>query len=150
MELISKDKIKETLSRSKFSNEFEIELYGLYEVCENISDSKLFEYIPIKIVACFEAFFRCVYTEIMDNPRFRGRLGNVKQLKNTNFNFEILEECDVNELDNKEIAYIKQFNSYFDGYNQTQGGSGSSGTIVKISLNDLYEIYDLLLNSNIS
>jgi hypothetical protein len=53
-------------------------------------------------------------------------------------------------LDNKEIAYIKQFNSYFDGYNQTQGGSGSSGTIVKISLNDLYEIYDLLLNSNIS
>lgn len=67
-----------------------------------------------------------------------------------NFNFEILEECDVNELDNKEIAYIKQFNSYFNGYNQTQGGSGSSGTVVKISLNDLYEIYDLLLNSNIS
>ena len=89
---LNKDKIKETLSRSKFSNEIEIELYGLYEVCENISDSKLFEYIPIKIVACFEAFFRCVYTEIMDDPRFRGRLGNVKQLKNTKFNFEVVDK----------------------------------------------------------
>lgn len=119
MELISKDKIKETLSRSKFSNEIEIELYGLYEVCENISDSKLFEYIPIKIVACFEAFFRCVYTEIMDDPRFRGRLGNVKQLKNTKFNFEILGAFQDNEISLADYLSIIIPCSSLDDINST-------------------------------
>ena len=67
-----------------------------------------------------------------------------------NFIFEVLEECSVDELDTKEIEYIKLFNTYNNGYNQTEGGSGSRGQIIKISKNDLYEIYDLLLNSKIS
>lgn len=66
-----------------------------------------------------------------------------------NFTFEVLEECLVDELDDKEIYYIKLFDTYHNGYNQTEGGSGSKGHYQKISLNDLYEIYDLLMNSNI-
>lgn len=65
-----------------------------------------------------------------------------------NFSFDLIEECSIDELNEKEIFYIKHFNSYFNGYNQTLGGSGSKGFIVKISMNDLYEIYDLLINSN--
>lgn len=41
-----------------------------------------------------------------------------------NFKFEIIEECNVNELNEKEIFYIEEFNSYKDGYNQTLGGGG--------------------------
>ena len=53
-----------------------------------------------------------------------------------NFDFEILEVCDdVNLLDDKEIAYIKQYNSFIhsensNGYNNTLGGNqGSRGRI---------------------
>lgn len=66
-----------------------------------------------------------------------------------NFIFEIIEECQPSELDAKECAYIKTFNSYLDGYNQTLGGS-AGGHIVKLSNEDLEIIYDLLMNSSIS
>lgn len=42
-----------------------------------------------------------------------------------NFNFTVLEECAEQELDEKEISWIKHFNSYgSNGYNQTAGGNG--------------------------
>lgn len=42
-----------------------------------------------------------------------------------NFNFTVLEECSEKELDEKEISWIKHFDSYGpNGYNQTAGGNG--------------------------
>lgn len=41
-----------------------------------------------------------------------------------NFSFEIIEECSLEELDKKEIYWIKFFNTYYDGYNETLGGQG--------------------------
>lgn len=38
-----------------------------------------------------------------------------------NFNFEILEICNVDELDDKEILWIDRFNTYNNGYNLTKG-----------------------------
>ena len=40
-----------------------------------------------------------------------------------NFDFSILEECKVEELNDKEVYWIKQYNSFFNGYNQTIGGN---------------------------
>lgn len=40
-----------------------------------------------------------------------------------NFDFVILELCLVNELNEKEIYWIEQKNSYYDGYNATLGGN---------------------------
>lgn len=39
-----------------------------------------------------------------------------------NFVFTILEECALDELEEKEMFYIKQYNAYTEGYNQNQGG----------------------------
>lgn len=39
-----------------------------------------------------------------------------------NFDFSILQECEQSELDFLEIFYIKKFNSFYNGYNLTQGG----------------------------
>ena len=49
-----------------------------------------------------------------------------------NFKFEIIEECSEEELNEKEILYIKQYNSYVrwensKGYNQTIGGENNYG-----------------------
>lgn len=40
-----------------------------------------------------------------------------------NFNFEILEQCDKSELNDKEIYWIDYYNSYNNGYNCTRGGN---------------------------
>lgn len=66
-----------------------------------------------------------------------------------NFSFEIIEECEIDELDNKEIFWIDYYDSHNNGYNQTDGGQGSTNSIVKLSHEDVMIIYDLLLNSNI-
>lgn len=41
-----------------------------------------------------------------------------------NFNFEIIEQCKENELNDKEIYWIDYYNSYYDGYNMNLGGNG--------------------------
>lgn len=44
------------------------------------------------------------------------------------FKIEILEECSTREeLIEKEITYIEQYNSYHKGYNMTTGGEGVPG-----------------------
>lgn len=39
-----------------------------------------------------------------------------------NFSFQILEECSPEELNSKEVYWIKYYNSYLNGYNSTPGG----------------------------
>lgn len=44
-----------------------------------------------------------------------------------NFSFEVLEECDVSELNNKEIYYISKYHTHGKfGYNQDDGGNHAS------------------------
>jgi len=44
-----------------------------------------------------------------------------------NFEFVILEKCNKDELDDKEIKYINRYNTINDGYNICEGGEGSLG-----------------------
>lgn len=39
-----------------------------------------------------------------------------------NFNFEIIEECNNEELNQREVYWIDYFDTFFNGYNQTLGG----------------------------
>ena len=65
-----------------------------------------------------------------------------------NFDFSILEECNIKELNEKEINYIKINNSFVpNGYNQTFGGQGNHGHGTKITLEQVYEIIELLKNT---
>ena len=46
------------------------------------------------------------------------------------FDFTIIEKCSIQELNEKERYWIRQYNSFFGGYNLTLGGD-SSGTEIK-------------------
>lgn len=39
-----------------------------------------------------------------------------------NFSFDIIEICEQKELNEKEIYWIKYYNTYYKGYNETLGG----------------------------
>ena len=64
-----------------------------------------------------------------------------------NFNFEIIEICPAELLNEKEIYYIKYFDTYNNGYNQTIGGGGTPHCVIKLSDEDILMIYDLLKNN---
>ena len=67
-----------------------------------------------------------------------------------NFKFEVIEECTVEKLNEKEIYWIAYFDTYNNGYNQTTGGQGSPNNIVKLTNEEITEIIDKLQNSNIT
>lgn len=67
-----------------------------------------------------------------------------------NFSFCILEECDEGDLHQRERFYVKQFNSFYNGYNMTTGGAGSHNHELKLSNDDILEIHLLLKESEMS
>lgn len=54
-----------------------------------------------------------------------------------NFSFDVLEECMVSELDDKEIFWIEYYNSFRNGYNQTLGGCGIFAKINDVILDGI-------------
>lgn len=67
-----------------------------------------------------------------------------------NFSFEVIEECEVDLLNEREIYWISFYNSNQRkfGYNQTLGGSYS--TPIKLTLEDAEKIIESLKNSSLS
>lgn len=60
-----------------------------------------------------------------------------------NFTFEILEECNIEELSNKEKYYIEKYNTFNNGYNMTTGGEDNKGDSHpghKLSTSDVEDI----------
>ena len=48
----------------------------------------------------------------------------IKKYGVENFSFEVLEECPVDKLNEREIYWIDKFDTYNNGYNMTIGGEG--------------------------
>lgn len=44
-----------------------------------------------------------------------------------NFEYFVVEECSKQDMDTKEQVYICEYDSYYNGYNQDQGGAGCKG-----------------------
>lgn len=62
-----------------------------------------------------------------------------------NFSFEVVEECTIEELNDREEYWIKYYNSQENGYNITSGGDCTG----KLSSCDVKEIIDLLSDDKI-
>ncbi len=50
-----------------------------------------------------------------------------KKIGVENFIFQIIEECSRKELNKREKYWIQYYNTFYNGYNGTLGGDGSSG-----------------------
>lgn len=57
-----------------------------------------------------------------------------------NFNFKILEECEKDQLNEREIYWINYYNSFNNGYNMTHGGQGAYGW--KFNPEEIRQLWD--------
>lgn len=75
-----------------------------------------------------------------DSPLYRA----MRKYGLEKFSFSILEECSIEQLDERERYWIKYFDSYNKGYNQTLGGQycslGESNNNTKLKNNDVLTI----------
>lgn len=65
-----------------------------------------------------------------------------------NFTVEILEECDIKDLDSREIFYIAKYNTFESGYNLTIGGDGKRKIISDNQYEEIKELYLSGFSSN--
>jgi len=59
-----------------------------------------------------------------------------------NFKFEILEECLIDDLNERESYYIKKYDSFYSGYNATLGGT--YGKKIDINIEEMINLYHQL------
>jgi group I intron endonuclease len=60
--------------------------------------------------------------------KYKSKLYNsFKKYGINNFTIELIEECEINDIYNKEKHYINVYNTYIDGLNSTLGGEGTIG-----------------------
>lgn len=59
-----------------------------------------------------------------------------------NFQYELLEECDLHSLNEREMYWISHYDSLNSGYNQTSGGDGTNGIIKRVILLNTKEVFD--------
>lgn len=64
------------------------------------------------------------------------------------FSFKVLEECPLEQLDEREKYYVQFYDTYKNGYNLTEGGD--SGTSSILSREQVDEIVELLQTSSLS
>ena len=59
---------------------------------------------------------------------------------------ELIEQCDDSEASTREKYWIAYFNTFYDGYNETEGGDcgpimpGEKNPMAKLSEEDVYNI----------
>lgn len=65
-----------------------------------------------------------------------------------NFSIEILEECDIKDLNSREIFYIAKYDTFKNGYNLTIGGDGNRRLLLDSSYDEIRELYLSGFSSN--
>lgn len=97
-------------------------MIGIYKIT-NLIDNKCYVGQSRDIQKRFAVHRRTAFNQNSSNynlPLYRA----IRKYGLDNFTFEVLEECKIDELDQKEIYYISLYNSYGEcGYNLTIGGN---------------------------
>lgn len=65
----------------------------------------------------------------------------IKKYGVENFSFFLLEETDNTKLDEREIFWIEEKDSYYHGYNSTKGGKSHLGYRIPYEMEEIVEFY---------
>ena len=94
---------------------------GIYKI-KNLINGKLYIGQSVNI----EQRWRFHIMELRNNRHHSSYLQNAwNKYGDDNFEFSIIEECRIDQLDIREMYWIDKFDSYKNGYNLTIGGSNT-------------------------
>lgn len=79
-----------------------------------------------------------------ENVKHRPLYAAMRKYGKNNFFIEMIEECSIKEVDEREKYWIKYYNTYYDGYNATLGGDGTT----YIDHNTVIQKYSELKNAS--
>lgn len=104
-------------------------MIGIYKITNNVN-GKCYIGQSINIEQRWKDHKRAAFNlkdSSYDYPLYRA----MRKYDIKNFKFEVLEECNIEELNEKEIFYISKYDSYNrnKGYNQCVGGNSFSSSI---------------------
>lgn len=80
-----------------------------------------------------------------DNSHFHQA---IRKYGEENFTVETLEECDVEQLDSREIFFIAKYNTFEEGYNTTIGGGGKRKIVTDSQYDEIVGLYLSGFSSN--
>lgn len=87
-----------SLRRASDTIEVSSKLFSMQNDLIHVTNPAMLEYAPIKIIACFEEYFRQLYKDIIDEPRFRMNLKNIKELKESKIDFDVIDAFQNNTI----------------------------------------------------
>ena len=129
------DEIREIKSRSEFNSRLDFsnrlnDIENAFKESLDYNgnfDLELVKYIPISTVACFEAFFRSVYFELIDFGKpFSDNAIKFNQSKNVKFDFEI-----INAIQSK-IVTVGEFVAHILPCNNLEDINSNLTTITNV------------------
>lgn len=98
---------------------------------KGVYNKELLKYIPIAIVACFEAFFRSVYKELIDfGEPFSDNVIEFNKSKNVKFDFDI-----INAIQNKTVT-VGEFISHILPCNNFEDINSNLSTLTNLDFYD--------------
>lgn len=118
---------------------------GIYKI-ENLINGKCYIGQSIDIKSRWRQHKSTIFNSQNKNYEFPIYKA-IRKYSLNNFSFEILEECDVSFLNEREKYWIQKYDSYRNGYNQDEGGNNASH-FIKLSKEKVLEIIEVLKTSN--
>lgn len=107
--------IKESLYRGMDLYDVRDTIRDLDLYYADVNQEMLFEYVPVKIVACFQEFFRNIYKDFIDNPKYRKNIAKLDLFKDIVYDAEILAAFQDEDITLGEyISYLIPCNKYED------------------------------------
>lgn len=79
-------------------------------------------YVGQTVFSVNERLKEHIYDSKRDNSEFHKAIRDIGE---EHFKIEILEECPIERLNEREVFWISYYNSFYCGYNSTHGGQGS-------------------------
>lgn len=121
---------------------------GIYKIT-NIKNNKIYIGQSVNIESRWKKHRTGPFSK--NNSQYNSSLYRaIRKYGISNFKFEIIEECPKENLNDREIFWISYYNSNNPdiGYNLTSGGN--TATVTTLTLQQVKEIQNLLLNTKLS